>query len=149
MGESEAMVTAGMILFVAAAVGGIAYMLISGIAAYKGTWRTWAGQRSVYQFGKQNYLGFFGLYLQPVIIVAVLLSLVTILGAEWVTDWVLVLTITPLFMVAFACCFRLPRIMLPAWYKDWLDRGADKDEVLKPEYSSPFSWLRKPRNVHR
>lgn len=149
MGESEVMVTAGTILFVAAAVGGIAYMLITGIAAYKGTWRAWAGHRSIYQFGRQNYLGFFGLYLQPVIIGAVLLNVIALLGAEWVTDWVMLLTITPLFIVAFACCFRLPRIMLPAWYKDWLDRGADKDEVLKPEYSSPFTWLRRSGNVRR
>lgn len=87
------MVTAGTILFIAVAVGGNAYLLISGIAAYKGTWRTWAARKSIYQFGKQNYLGFFRPYLQPVIIVATLLSLVTILGAEWVTDLVLLLTI--------------------------------------------------------
>ncbi|GEM_PF-2521040 len=143
------MVTAGTILFVLVAVGGIAYMLISGIAAYKGTWRIWAAQTSIYQFGKQNYLGFFGLYLQPVIIGAILLNVLIALGAEWITDGVMALTITPLFMVAFACCFRLPRIMLPAWYKDWLDRGADKDEVRKPEYSSPFSWLRRSSSVRR
>ncbi|MCC9206330.1 hypothetical protein [Arthrobacter sp. zg-Y769] len=138
-----------MIAIGALLVGGLVYMLITGIAAFKGTWRTWAAGRSMYMFGKNNYLGFFGLYLQLLVVVAILLTIWGELGADWITGEVMALILTPFMLLAFACCFRLPRFLLPQWYKDWLDRGANKDEVRKPEYSSPFTWLRRGSNAHR
>lgn len=143
------MVTLGIVFFGALAVGGIVYMGITGVAAFNGTWRTWAAGTSMYQFGKNNYLGFFGLYLQPLVIVAILLVLWGELGAEWITGEVLALFLAPFMILAFACCFRLPRVLLPQWYKDWLDSGADKDQLRNSEYSSPFTWLRRSKNVHR
>ena len=123
------------------------YCVISGVAAMNGTWRGWAAKRNMYQFGKHSYFGFLGFYLLPFIAVGSILAVCAALGLDWFEGVNTTYVLAPFMLLALACLFRLPRFMLPAWYKDWVDRGADKDEVRKPEYSSPFAWLRKSRNV--
>lgn len=125
------------------------YCVISGVAAMNGTWRGWAAKRNMYQFGKHSYFGFLGFYLLPFIAVGSILTVCPALGLEWFDGVNTTYVLAPFMLLALACLFRLPRFMLPAWYKDWVDRGADKEEVRKPEYSSPFTWLRKSGNVRR
>ena len=127
----------------------ILYCVISGVAAMNGTWRSWAAKRNMYQFGKHSYFGFMGFYLLPAIAWTIFLVVCKELGLTWFDGVNTTYVLAPLVLLGVACCFRLPRFMLPAWYKDWLDRGADRDEVLKPEYSSPFTWLRRSGNVRR
>ena len=124
------------------------YCVISGVAAMKGTWRSWAAKRNMYQFGRHSYFGFLGIYLLPFLLVGSFLAVCAELGLNWFDGVNTTYVLAPFMLLAVACLFRLPRFMLPAWYKDWLDRGANKDEVLKPEYSSPFTWLRRSGNVH-
>lgn len=125
------------------------YCLISGVAAMNGTWRSWAAKRNMYQFGKHSYFGFLGFYLLPFIAVGSFFAVGAELGLDWFDGVNTTYVLAPFMLLAIACLFRLPRFMLPAWYKDWVDRGANKQEVLKPEYSSPFTWLRRSGNVRR
>ncbi|MCC9206329.1 hypothetical protein [Arthrobacter sp. zg-Y769] len=129
---------------------GILWCALTGIAAYNGTWRIWAaGNALPVQLGKHNYSGFFGLYMLPVFAALAVLAVLGPAGMGMVSSTYAPLILLPAALPAALCFIRLPRFMLPRWYKDWLDRGANKDEVGKPEYSSPFTWLRRSKNVHR
>ncbi|MER2134771.1 MAG: hypothetical protein ABS910_08855 [Arthrobacter sp.] len=149
MEESDVMEVLAMLLAGAVMVLITLYCVISGVAAMNGTWRGWAAKRNMYQFGKHSYFGFLGFYLLPFIAVGSILTVCPALGLEWFDGVNTTYVLAPFMLLALACLFRLPRFMLPAWYKDWVDRGADKEEVRKPEYSSPFTWLRKSGNVRR
>lgn len=137
------MVIFGLVFFALVAVAGVLYFAVTGIAAYNGTWRIWAAGMGVpVQFGKHNYTGFFGLYMLPVFAVLLILMVLGQAGSASVTEaiWLVLL---PVSLPAILCFFRLPRFLLPPWYKDWLDRGADKKELATGEFDSAFTWLRR------
>ena len=141
----------GAVFLLLMAVLGVAYFVVTGIAAYKGTWRIWAAGVGVpVQFGKHNYTGFVGLYLLPVfaaVLLLVVLGQAGVPGAAEGNGWLFVL---PVAVPAVLCFFRLPRFLLPQWYKDWLDRGANTKELTTGEFDSPFTWLRRtPRADQR
>lgn len=149
MAQSNVMDVLMMLLAGAIGLFVILYCVITGVAAMNGTWRSWAVGGGMYQFGKHGYIGFMGFYLLPAIAVVILLGVCGELGIDWFDGVNSSYVLAPFVLLGLACMFRLPRFLLPEWYKDWLDRGANKDEVRKPEYSSPFTWLRRNKNVHR
>ncbi|MCC3279779.1 hypothetical protein LJ754_11525 [Arthrobacter sp. zg-Y40] len=149
MAESNDMNTLAILLVGVVGLFIVLYCLITGVAAMNGSWRRWAAGTSMYQFGKHNYLGFMGFYLLPFLAFGILLVIGVELRIDWFSTMGPQFVLSALMVLALTCLFRLPRFMLPQWYKDWLDSGADKEQLRKPEYSSPFTWLRRSKNVHR
>lgn len=143
------MVILGVLLISLLVIFALFWSLVTGIAAFNGSWRIWAAGKALpVQFGKHNYSGFVGLYVLPAFAGVAVLVLFGPAGAGVLPATYAPLILVPAALPAALCFIRLPRFMLPQWYKDWLDRGANPKELALEEYSSPLTWLRRPKNAH-
>lgn len=124
-----------------------ALMLIPGIGAYRGTWRRWAARRQHYELGKHSYLGFTLFYAGLAIILTATASLTVVLGAPQVVSDAIVVGIAASGFLCAVSAAYLPRILLPPWFRRWIDDGAHPQDVLQAR-RGPYS-LRPPSRVRK
>ncbi|MBW4094345.1 MAG: hypothetical protein HIU81_02535 [Acidobacteria bacterium] len=106
--------------------------LTVGTFAYTGRWRSWAPRFGAAALGKHSLGGFMFLF-GGIVLASLPLGLLAYLAG--VPDAVLrAIVLVPAIgglLLTLMSFFWLPRFMLPRWYKDWVDSGAEQANLYR------------------
>lgn len=120
-----------------------AAMLISGIAAYRGKWRRWVRHMMAYEMGKHPQFGFLMLYAGLAVVFGASAGVAGSLRAPNFLGIGFQALAGLSILLCIAAVTRLPRPLLPAWYRRWIDNGAVKEDILHTGGDPVTTWVRK------
>lgn len=110
-----------------------AFLLILGLAAYRGKWRKWAlhAPRPRYaEFGKRTYFGFSTLYAGLAFATMTTAGLLGSHGApEFIRD-TFVAAVYAVNTTAVVSLSIVPRFLQPSWHRRWIDDGAVRTDLI-------------------